>query len=278
VILLVPEGRDITDRKRSELEREELLAVAQEARAKAEESLRIRAEAERMKDDLTNMVVHDLKNPVSGIMMMIQAALRRREELPPRHRDTLLQIDRTCKEMMRLIQNVLEISKMEEGEMPVGREPVVLAELVDEVVREYAPVAEQTGRRLSVAVGLELPPVTADHALLKRVLVNLVVNALRHSGSPEVRIECEAPRNGELAILVIDHGRGISEEDQSRVFEKFASLRPAPRSGQSTDTGLGLPFCKLAVERMGGRIALTSTPGTVTVFRVALPVHDAAAA
>src|SRR5262245_62621094 len=93
--------------------------------------------------------------------------------------------------MMRLIQNLLEISKIEEGKMPVAAEPIVLAELVDEVVAEYAPVAEQTSRQLVVAVGTDLPAAQGDRALLKRVLINLVVNALRHSGSAEVRIRSE---------------------------------------------------------------------------------------
>ena len=98
------------------------------------------------------MVVHDLKNPVNGIAMMVQLALRKGGDLPETQRGYLLQIERTCREMMRLIQNLLEISKIEEGKMPVAREPIVLAEVVDEVAREYAPVAEQAGRRPAVAV------------------------------------------------------------------------------------------------------------------------------
>src|SRR6185369_15216141 len=148
-----------------------------------------RADTERLKEELSAMVVHDLKNPVNGIAMMVQLALRKGAELPETHRGYLLQIDRTCREMMRLIQNLLEISKIEEGKMPVAAEPIVLAELVDEVVAEYGPVAEQTGRRLVVAVGTDLPAARGDRALMKRVLINLVVNALRHSGSEEVRIE-----------------------------------------------------------------------------------------
>jgi signal transduction histidine kinase len=123
---------------------------------------RPRTEVERLKDDLTNMVVHDLKNPVNGIAMMVQLALRKGADLPERQRGYLLQIERTCREMMRLIQNLLEISKIEEGKMPVAREPIVLADVVDEVVHEYAPVAEQAGRRVTVAVATDLPPAVGD--------------------------------------------------------------------------------------------------------------------
>jgi signal transduction histidine kinase len=107
---------------------------------------------------------------------------------------------------------------------------------------------------------------------LKRVLVNLLMNALRHSGSAEVRVEAtHDPATAGVSLRVIDHGRGIPEDDQERVFEKFASIRRSGDSEPSSDTGLGLPFCKLATESMGGEIALSSRPETGTVFSVILP-------
>jgi len=236
----------------------------------AEDALAARTEVERLKDDLTNMVVHDLKNPVNGIAMMVQLALRKGADLPERQRGYLLHIERTCREMMRLIQNLLEISKIEEGKMPVAREPIVLADVVDEVVHEYAPVAEETGRRVTVAVATDLPPAVGDRVLLRRVLVNLIVNALRHSGSSEVWIE-GGVEAGDIVLHVIDRGHGIAEEDQARIFEKFRTVRRSPSDDPAADTGLGLPFCRLAVERMGGRIAVASTPGERTVFTVTLP-------
>jgi signal transduction histidine kinase len=240
----------------------------------AEDALTARARLERAKDDLANMVVHDLKNPVNGILMMTQLALRKAADVPEAHRSYLLQIERTCREMMRLIQNLLEISKIEEGKMPVAHEPIVLAEVVDEVVREYAPVAEQAGRRLRIDVATDLPPVVGDRALLKRVLVNLVVNALRHSGSERVLVEGRR-LGGQVMINVIDYGHGIPPEDQALVFEKFRAVRRSPSDDPGGDTGLGLPFCKLAVERMGGRITLASTVGVSTAFTVALPALEA---
>jgi signal transduction histidine kinase len=239
----------------------------------AQEALEARADVERLKDDLTNMVVHDLKNPVNGIAMMVQLALRKGHELPETQRGYLLQIERTCREMMRLIQNLLEISKIEEGKMPVAREPVALAEVVDDVAREYGPVAEQAGRRLAVAVDADLPPALGDRVLLKRVIVNLVVNALRHSGSAEVRLEGRA-LPAQVMLNVIDYGHGIAEADQARIFEKFRTVRRSPSDDPGGDTGLGLPFCKLAVERMGGRITLASTTGVCTTFTVTLPATE----
>jgi signal transduction histidine kinase len=248
----------------------EAAAELERAARVAEEALEARAEVEHLKDDLTNMVVHDLKNPVNGIAMMVQLALRKAQDLPEAHRGYLLQIERTCREMMRLIQNLLEISKIEEGKMPVAREPIVLAEVADEVAREYRPVAEQAGRQLRITVGTDLPPAVGDRALLKRVLVNLVVNALRHSGSTEVVVEGRR-QLAEVMLDVTDYGRGIAEADHARIFEKFRTVRRSAADDPGNDTGLGLPFCKLAVERMGGRIGLASATGTSTVFTVTLP-------
>lgn len=258
----------VADRVGLAIKRAQLYEAEQQARVEAEASLRLREDTERLKDELTSMVVHDLKNPVSGISMMVQLSLRKASELPPSLQERLRQIGMTCGEMMRLIQNLLEISKMEEGKMPIEREIVPLQEVVSEVVLEYRPMAEQMSRRLHGPKTDSSLQAMADRALLKRVLINLVVNALRHSGSVDVWIEVAAEADT-VALRVIDQGRGIDDGHRARIFEKFAVVRRSV-GDPSGDTGLGLPFCKMASERMGGRIALESHP-TATQFTVTLP-------
>jgi len=255
----------------------EIATELERAAQVAEDALRAHAEVERLKDELGRMVVHDLKNPVSGIAMLAQLALRKGADLPEAHRGYLVQIDRTCREMMRLIQNLLEISKIEEGKMPVVQEPVPLAEVADEVVEEYAAVAEQGQRAVRTDVRRDLPPAFADRWLVRRVLTNLVMNAIRHSGSRDVQVDATlGPGPEEVTLRVTDFGHGIAPEDQPAIFEKFRSGRRPTIGDPADDTGLGLPFCKLAVERMGGRIALSSRPGE-TVFAVTLPTRRLAA-
>lgn len=250
----------------------ESAARMQRATEMAEQALQAREETERLKDDLTSMVIHDLKNPVNGIVMLVQLALRKSASLPEAHVGYLRNIERTCSEMMRLIQNLLEIAKIEEGKMPVEYGVVSVRELADEVKREYGPVAEQTGRILQLDLALAVPDVIADRALLKRVIVNLVSNALRHSGSPEVVLSIPDCGDADVVTLrVTDRGTGFLPEDIERVFEKFRSVRRSPTAEPATDTGLGLPFCKLAVELMGGRIGVDSTPGEQTSFWISLP-------
>jgi signal transduction histidine kinase len=245
------------------------------AAALAEEALATQAETERLKEELSAMVVHDLKNPVNGILMMVQLALRKGADLPEAHRGYLRQIDLTGREMMRLIQNLLEISKIEEGKMPITIEPVVLAELVDEVVPEHQALATQAGRSLHLDVSPALPPVDADRALLRRVLANLIGNAVRHSGSSAVWVQARTDStNTRVFLTVRDLGRGIPMDQHDRIFEKFASVRRSPADEPFRDTGLGLPFCKLAVDQMGANLTLESAPGKGAVFTVILPVHD----
>jgi PAS domain S-box-containing protein len=259
--------RDVTYRREIETERARLLEVAERARIAAEEALRAHAEAECLKNDLINMVVHDLKNPVNGIAMLVQLLLRK-GNLSATQETSIVRIGRTSRELLRLIGNVLEIAKIESGEMPVASELVVLAEVVDEVTAEYGPIATELERRITVAMSTDLPPVVADRGLLKRVLVNLIANALRHSGSKEICVGAAPdPVGDRITVSVVDQGDGIPAADQAGIFEKFRT-----RPGDPTaDTGLGLPFCKLAVERMQGRIVLRSAPGAGTMFAVTLP-------
>src|SRR5262249_49849436 len=170
-------------------------------------------------------------------------------------------------------QNLLEIGKIEEGKMPVVLEPVALAEVTDEIVDEYAAIAEQGQRAVRAAVPPDVPPVLADRWLLRRVLANLVVNGIRHSGG-DVVVDATAGA-GEVALRVTDTGRGIAPEDQELIFERFRSGGRSATDEPALDTGLGLPFCKLAVDRMGGRITLASQPGR-TVFAVTLPAQSSA--
>jgi signal transduction histidine kinase len=250
----------------------ESAARMQRATELAEQALQARQETERLKDDLTSMVIHDLKNPVNGIVMLVQLALRKSAALPEAHVGYLKNIERTCSEMMRLIQNLLEIAKIEEGKLPVEYGVVSVRELADELQREYGPLAQQNGRVLQVDLAPDVPELIADRALLKRVLVNLVSNALRHSGSPEVVLSAPHPGDATVVTLrVTDRGTGFRPEDLANVFEKFRSVRRSPTAEPANDTGLGLPFCKLAVELMGGCIGVDSTPDEYTSFWVSLP-------
>ncbi len=247
-------------------------ALAQEYRRTAEvaeRTLREKADLERLKADLTGMIVHDLKGPLGGILTVVQLALRKRGDLPPEHVRHFEQIQRSARDLMRMIENLLEIDQMEEGRLELRVEPVEIGPLLRECAEEFRPAAEAVGQSIGVTAGDDLPVVVTDRWLLRRVLNNLVVNAIRHSGAIG-RIDLAAlARDGRLEVRVRDAGRGIPAEMQATLFVKETRRG---RRDHRDDTGLGLVFCKMAVETMGGTIAVVSAPGAGTTFTLSLPM------
>lgn len=246
-------------------------ALAQEYRRMAEvaeRTLREKAELERMKAGLTGMIVHDLKGPLGGILTVAQLALRKRGDLPSAHARHFEQIQRSARDLMRMIENLLEIDQMEEGRLELRVEPVDVGRLVQECAEEFQAAAETSGQRIEPHVGEDLPVIVTDRWLLRRVLNNLVVNAIRHSGSAG-SIDLEAQSSaGRVQLRVRDHGRGIPAELQATLFLKEG--RRGERAHRD-DSGLGLVFCKMAVETIGGTIAVESTDGAGATFTVSLP-------
>ena len=234
----------------------------------AERTLREKADLEQMKADLTSMIVHDLKGPLGGILTVAQLALRKRGNLGPDHVRQLEQIQRSARDLMRMIENLLEIDQMQEGRLDLRLEPVDVGTLLAECAEEFRAAAETVGQTIAVTVGEEVPGLVSDRWLLRRVLNNLVVNAIRHSGSAG-RIDLEARSgSGGVEIRVRDAGRGIPVEEQATLFLKDSST--ASRRHRD-DTGLGLVFCKMAVETMGGTIDVVSAPGAGATFTVRIP-------
>jgi signal transduction histidine kinase len=235
----------------------------------AERTLEDKAAVERMKADLTNMIVHDLKGPLGGILTVAQLGLRKRNDASAGGARYFEQIQRSARDLMRMIENLLEIDQMQEGRVVVRAEAIDLGALLRECAAEFQAGAELAGQTIAVTVAEDVPVVVSDRWLLRRVLNNLVVNAIRHSGAAG-RLDLDAACAGDgVELRVRDRGRGIAPEELATLFLKQA--RPA-RHGHREDTGLGLVFCKMAVEVMGGTIEVASTPGVGTVFTLRLPI------
>jgi two-component system sensor histidine kinase/response regulator len=216
------------------------------------------------KERLTAFVVHDLKNPVNAIDLQAQV-LSRKKDLPETARATVTHIRDEVRSLMRLILNLLDISKSETGALRPTVGEVDLEELAGVVLEALGVRAETHGVRLASKVhALEI---RADEDLLRRVVENLLDNAIKHApeGS-EVRLTTHAVEGG-VEIRVSDEGRGVPAEMRDRVFEQFVQLESA---GQSrTGRGLGLAFCKLAIEAHGGRVWLEEgNPGAVFCIRL----------
>jgi signal transduction histidine kinase len=253
-------------------------ALAQEYRRVAEvaeRTLREKDDLERAKADLTNMIVHDLKGPLGGILTVAQLALRKREGLSDAHAERFAHIQRSARDLMRMIENILEIDQMEEGRLTLRAEPVDLALLLRECANDFRAAAEVAGQTIELEVGEDLSAVVTDRWLLRRVLNNLVVNAIRHSGASGAMVLETAQENGVVAVRVRDIGRGMTVEEQAALFSRARPPATDSRQRSPEDTGLGLVFCKMAVEVMSGTITVDSTPGAGTVFTITLPIAAA---
>lgn len=229
------------------------------------ENLRRLQELERLRDGLTHMLVHDLRSPLSSVglaLEMVQMA----EGVPPHVAEDLALARQSVQTMAEMIAGLLDVARLEAGEMPLQREPVLLAELAAEAT---ALLRRRAGGP-AVRVDVRAPVVVmADRDIVRRVITNLVENAVAYSpprGVVRVVVEAESAAG---RLEVVDEGPGIAAEHHERIFEKFGQAR----DGQARrGTGLGLTFCKLAVEAHGGRIGVRSTPGQGSEFWVVLPL------
>lgn len=222
------------------------------------------------KEQLTAFVVHDLKNPVASMDLHAQLLLRD-HALPEDAHESAKCIRDEARSLMRLILNILDISKAEEGMLVPKRAVFSLRTMVIDVLNALELRAQV--RRLVLKSQIMVEDVRADADLLRRVLENLIDNAVRHA--PELTEVCvSAVLSGEnVEIQVADAGSGVPVNLRERVFEKFAQVEHDGHTQSRTGRGLGLAFCKLAVEAHGGRIWIEdATRGSI--FCVRLP-HDA---
>jgi two-component system, sensor histidine kinase and response regulator len=220
------------------------------------------------KERLMAFVVHDLKNPVNSMDLHAQLLLRNRA-LPDSARDSVQRIREEARSLLRLLLNLLDISKSEEGQLTPQLGQVDLAALTAEVIEACGVKAQAVGVTLQSSIALK-SPVRADADLLRRVLENLIDNALRHAPEHSTVQIRAAARDGMIELCVRDAGCGLPDELKSKVFDRYVQLEHGERVVARTGRGLGLTFCRLAIEAHGGKIWVEDAdPGAA--FCVRLP-------
>lgn len=231
------------------------LGIAQDVtrrRAAEEEASRL-AQADLLKTELSALVVHDLKSPTSGLLMLSQMQLRKKD-LPEAERSRWRLVYSSAETLQRMILNLLDISRSEDGALKLDADDVDLSGLVDEVHDVLRFQMEERAHRFTAEIDEGAAWVHADRDLIRRVLLNLVDNACRHTPARD-RIRVRGERHGDrVRIRVINAGATIAPEDRERVFEKYVRLDAEVGARVSPGRGLGLPFCRTAVEAHGGRI------------------------
>jgi two-component system sensor histidine kinase KdpD len=253
------------ERRREEADRalEELAALARERdRMQAE---MVEAEALRRSDELKTALLrsisHDLRTPLTSIIAS-GAALGSATPTAEERAELSAAIVAEGKRLSRLVENLLDMSRLEAGKAEPHREPVDLAEVLDGA-REA--IAQPEAVRL--AVDRDLPQVAADAAQLERAFANLLENAVRHGGGKPVLVKSRLV-GGKITVRVVDQGPGIPESEWRRIFEPFQHGEAA---GVQGGAGLGLAIARGFVEANGGEIAVESLPGQGSSFVVSMP-------
>lgn len=232
-----------------------------------------RLRAQRMKDEFVSIVSHELRTPLTSIrgsLGLIEGGVA--GELPPKAKD-LVRIARTNTDrLVRLINDILDLDKMEAGRVTLKRTPVDTWPVVDEVLGQMHGYAEQASVRVEVVDrDPGCPPVHADRDRLVQVLTNLLSNAIKFSpenGCVEVRA---AARQGRVRFSVTDHGPGIAQADIPRLFQKFHQLDASDTRARG-GSGLGLVIAKSLVEAHHGQIGVDSQLGEGSTFYFEIPV------
>ena len=227
---------------------------------------------EQLRRDLVANVSHELKTPISALRAHIENLLDGVERPDP---DTLQVMLAQSERLGRLVEQLLDLSRMESGDLPLHREEVPLAPLVSEVLSEIGVARADRAVRLEGSIPSDVPAVFADRERVHQVLFNLLDNAVRFTPpGGEVRVTAER-HDGSVDVHVADTGPGIAPEHLPRLFERFYRVDPA-RSRDDGGTGIGLAIARSVVEAHGGRIWAHSEPGKGTVFTFELPVASAA--
>ncbi|MGE4533716.1 ATP-binding protein [Halomonas sp.] len=236
-------------------------------------------EANRVKSEFLANMSHEIRTPLNGIIGFCR--LLGRSSLDARQREWLGHVNRACGNLLMLVNDVLDYSKLEAGRLELERLPVDMVELVDEVLALQAPTAQQKGLELVGMVYDDVPAgLQGDPLRIRQLLTNLVGNAVKFTERGEVVVrvmveECEAGRVT-LRVSVADTGIGLSAEHRRRLFEAFRQGDPS-HSREFGGTGLGLSICRQLVEQMGGEIGVESEPGRGSTFAFTLPLAGDAA-
>jgi len=226
---------------------------------------------EHQKDELSALVVHDLKSPAAGIMMAAQSQLRR-STLPESDRKLWSLVFTSAQAINRMVLNLLDISSSADGVFAPRPVLIDVPALVAAVQQLMTPAAESLGQQIDVRTDPVTPQLRADPELLRRILQNLLDNAIRHSprGSPVVLAVTSDGKT--VSFRVEDAGPGVPPAMRERIFDKYTRIPRQPGETGSFGKGLGLAFCRIAVEAHGGRIWVEDNMPNGSVFVVQLDV------
>jgi signal transduction histidine kinase len=232
-----------------EHQKEEIQSNAEELKVTNERLV----ELDKFKEGMTGMIVHDLKNPLNTILGLSAQA----------------EVQQAAKQMLNMVLNILDVQKLENASFQIQTADLQLLKIIDEAIYEVKMLID----RKAIHTYIEIPTdlfIKSDFEIAVRIFVNLLTNAIKYTPN-NGEIKLKAINEGDwVKMSISDNGQGIPAEKQHLIFDKFSQLE-AKQSGGVRSTGLGLTFCKMAIEAQGGRISVISNPEVGTTFEFILP-------
>lgn len=228
-------------------------------------------ELDRMKDEFVSIVSHELRTPLTSIRGALQLVIGEPGSVPDQEHRALLHIAlNNCERLVRIVNDILDVSKIESGSLVLNRKPVSVAELIRQSLDVVRGPARAAGVRLDANVSATVPPVMVDPDRIVQALVNLLSNAVKFAPADSTVTVAVTGTEHQVMVVVSDQGEGIAPENLNRLFRKFQQV-DSSSSRRKGGTGLGLVITKVIVEQHGGRVFVDSELNKGTRFSFTLP-------
>ena len=230
---------------------------------------------DKFKEDLTNLIIHDMKNPLFVIQGNLQMMSMSMENVPPEILKKYTQrIERSSQQLLRMVVNLLDISRIEEGTIKLKHDHADINEIIEEIIKRIKDYPENQNRELIIELDENLPELTIDKSVIERVFENLInfsVTNLVDEG--KVTISTTATGDDKIQFITHDSGTQIPKNYHDKIFEKFSQAE-IKESGYRVDRALGLTFCKMAVEAHKGKMWLDLKNKVGNKFIIELPISN----
>ena len=250
------------------------LAHARATTGESNRALRLAQLERKVKEAFLANISHELRTPLNAILGYTHMLLHGvTGAVTEPQRKSLTRIDSNSRHLLALINDILDITRIEAGRVHVRVTTFRIADLVDEVMSELEPIMQRSNLAVTVRIKRTMAAVKTDRQKVKQIVLKLLSNALKFTPAGSITVAATLQSKGrKVAIAVRDTGVGIPEESQTRIFDDFRQLDNSPARGYG-GTGLGLPICRRLAQMLGGSIGIESQVGEGSTFTLLLPVH-----